>query len=466
MSSQKILSSSFRDPDGFVFESEGVLLRQINKSAQKSYEQLMSSGLYDALVKRGLLVTHEEIDITQALDANAYKVIRPERLSYISYPFEWCFSQLKDAALCTIKLQQTALEYGMVLKDASAYNIQFSKGKPIFIDTLSFEEYEEGTPWVAYKQFCQHFIGPLALMAYCDISLSQLLRVHIDGMPLDLVSKILPLKTFFKYSLLSHIHLHAKTQTHYSNVAAQEGSTNSVKPRPISLLAFRALMKSIENAVTGINWKLAKTEWGDYYAATNYVDAAMSHKGEVIREFISSLQEAPDIIHDLGANNGFFSRIAAESGAEVIAQDIDPVAVEKNYLTAKKQKEGNILPLVLDLTNPSPNMGWALEERDSFLQRCQNKLVMALALVHHLAISNNVPLGKIAEFFATISNSLIIEFVPKEDSQVKRLLATRKDIFPDYHKEGFEKAFSKFFVIEKEVAIRDSERTLYLLIRK
>ncbi len=425
---------------------------------------LMSSGLYDELVSKKLLLDHQEVDISVALDENAYKIIRPTLIPYISYPFEWCFSQLKDAAHCTIQIQKIALKYGMVLKDASAYNIQFMDGNPVFIDTLSFGKYEEGMPWSAYKQFCQHFIGPLALMAHCDVRLSQLLRVYIDGIGLDLVSKMLPVKTYFKYALLSHIHLHAKTQSHYSNIAEQS-SKGQHTSRKISLPAFKALMESIENAVVKLNWALPKTEWGDYYASTNYEDTAMLHKGDLLREYLARVEPVPDIIHDLGANNGFYSRIAAESGANIIAQDIDPAAVEKNYLSGKQQKV-KLLPLVLDLTNPSPAIGWDLEERESFPQRCQSKLVMALALIHHLAISNNVPLEKVAEFFSKISSSLIIEFVPKQDSQVRRLLATREDIFPDYHKDGFELAFTKYFTIEKSVEIRDSVRTLYLLKRK
>jgi len=208
----KILSSSFRDPSGFVFNKDNQIYRQINKSYQSQYDHLMKSGLYDSLVKRHLLVSHEEINADAVIDDKAYKVIRPDQVPYVSYPYEWSFSQLKDAALCTLEVQKLALKHGMVLKDASAYNIQFIKARPVFIDTLSLEFYEQGSPWLAYKQFCQHFIAPLALMAYSDIRLSQLFRIYIDGIPLDLASQLLPTKTWFKYSLLSHIHLHARTQ--------------------------------------------------------------------------------------------------------------------------------------------------------------------------------------------------------------------------------------------------------------
>ena len=466
MDKPKIFSSSFRDPSGFVFNKDNQIYRQINKSYQSQYDHLMKSGLYDSLVKRHLLVSHEEINADAVIDDKAYKVIRPDQVPYVSYPYEWSFSQLKDAALCTLEVQKLALKHGMVLKDASAYNIQFIKARPVFIDTLSLEFYEQGSPWLAYKQFCQHFIAPLALMAYSDIRLSQLFRIYIDGIPLDLASQLLPTKTWFKYSLLSHIHLHARTQKHYADAAGKGSEAGQeIKVRPIGKMGFEALMESIGTCVRNINWKLSDTEWGEYYTGTNYQDAAMLHKESLLAEFLASLPELTPLLHDLGANNGHFSRIAEKQGYTVIAQDIDPVAVEKNYLYGKQNKESGILPLLQDLTNPSGGIGWALEERDSFLQRCQDETVLALALIHHLAISNNVPLGKLAEFFAVVSRFLIIEFVPKEDSQVKRLLTTREDIFPDYTIEGFEKAFSVHFRVVRKESIKESHRVLFQLER-
>jgi len=452
--------SSFRDPSGFVFSRNGQVYRQVNTAYQAQYDHLMKSGLYEALVKNRLLVSHEEIGIEDFAGENAYRVIRPQQIPYVSYPYEWSFSQLKDAALCTLDVQRQALKYGMVLKDSSAYNIQYLGGKPIFIDTLSFDFYEEGKPWVAYKQFCQHFIAPLALMSMCDVRLSQLSRVHIDGIPIDLASELLPWTTRFRYSLLTHVHLHASSQKRYADVS---GEAKKVQARHISKLGFEALIESIGSCVRSLKWHLTETEWGDYYTGTNYQDQAMAHKEALVAEYLQCLKEKTQVLHDLGANNGHFSRIAEKQGYTVIAQDIDPVAVEKNYLATKQDKASAILPLLQDLTNPSGWIGWATEERESFMARCRNQTVMALALVHHLAISNNVPLEKLSRFFAALARYLIVEFIPKEDSQVKRLLATRVDIFPDYHVEGFEKAFAGQFKILRKEAIKDSSRVLYLL---
>ena len=417
----------------------------------------MNSGLYKTLVDAELLIPHDEVDIEIAQSDKDYKIIKPELIQFISYPYEWCFSQLKDAALTTIEIQKTALNYGMSLKDCSAYNIQFKKCKPILIDTLSFEKYHEGQPWVAYRQFCQHFLAPLALMDYKDVRLNQLLRVHIDGVPLDLASSLLPFRTYLKFSLLSHIYLHSKSQKHFADKTL-DGSSHRV-----SRLGFLGLVDNLESVVAGLKWRAGGTEWADYYRDTNYSADALQHKMQIVTEFVDKIN--PASVWDLGANVGMFSRIASDKGIQTISFDIDPAAVERNYLECVAKGETNILPLLVDLTNPSPSIGWENRERMSLVQRGPADTVLALALVHHLAISNNVPLAKIACFFNNICNSLIIEFAPKPDSQVQRLLATREDIFPDYTQQAFETEFRKYFTIQSSVRIRDSERTLYLMQR-
>ncbi len=193
------VAASFRDPSGFLFSRNGALYRQINRVYADDYDHLISSGLYDQLVKSGLLIPHREVSEKPVYPELAVKVIQPELVPFISYPYEWSFSQLKDAALATLAIQKRSIKAGMSLKDASAYNIQFINGKPTLIDTLSFEIYKEGKPWDAYRQFCQHFLAPLALMARVDVRLGQLLRVFIDGIPLDLASRLLPASTRAKF---------------------------------------------------------------------------------------------------------------------------------------------------------------------------------------------------------------------------------------------------------------------------
>jgi len=454
------IGASFRDPSGFIFKRDGILYRQVNKAYQKAYDQLMSGGVYDMLTLKGMLIAHEEVETPAADPGLAYKVIRPEVVPFISYPYEWSFSQLKDAALLTLASTRAALEKGMILKDASAYNIQFVNGKPLLIDTLSFDLYQEGAPWDAYRQFCQHFLAPLALASMVDIRLTQLLRVYIDGIPLDLASELLPGKTKLGLSGLAvHLHLHAKAQQQYSDKQATQAA--AVK---LSKAALLNILSGLEKTIEPLKWEPKGTEWGEYYSITNYTDDSLKIKGEIIGNFAEYAK--PHNAWDLGANNGLFSRELSRRGIETAASDIDPAAVEQDYLALKAGNEQHLLPLVIDLTNPSPALGWAHRERSSMLERGPVDLVMALALIHHLAISNNVPLPVVAEFMANAGRWAIVEFVPKSDSQVKRLLATRKDIFDKYTEEGFEEAFALFFTTEQKVPIPGSQRTLYLFKRR
>jgi hypothetical protein len=297
-------------------------------------------------------------------------------------------------------------------------------------------------------------------MAHCDVRLSQLLRIYIDGIPLDLASRLLPTGTRLDFGLLSHIHLHASAQKHYSD---KEPSPRTSRAQ-VSQTATLGLLENLASTVRGQSWKAGGSEWVDYYDATNYSRAAFDSKAEAVRGFLKSIH--PASVWDLGANTGVFSRIAAETGAWILSSDIDPGAVDRNYLEVKNKKEKNLLPLVIDLTNPSPAIGWENRERDSFLQRGPVDAVMALALMHHLAISNNLPLEYLARFFNRLGRWLIIELVPKQDSQVRRLLQTRLDIFPNYHADGFEAAFQEYFSIREKTPVVDSQRILYLMESK
>jgi ribosomal protein L11 methylase PrmA len=452
------VTSSFRDPNGFLFVRDGLIYRQVNASYQENYDLLMSSGLFAELVDARLLISHEEVTERAAEPRCAYKVIRPERIPFISYPYEWSFSQLKDAALTTLEIQKRALDRGMSLKDCSAYNIQFHQGRAVLIDTRSLERHREGQPWVAYRQYCQHFLAPLALMSYRDIRLSQLLRVSIDGIPLDLASSLLPFRTRFKFGLLSHIHLHATSQKRFAEQAVD------VSKRKMSRLSFKGLVDSLESTVRALRWRPQGAGWADYYETIEYSPEAFGQKQQLVAAFLDEAN--PQIVWDLGANTGLFSRIVSARGALTISFDSDPACVEKNYLDCVQEDEANILPLVLDLTNPSPALGWQSEERMSLLERGPADMALALALIHHLAISNNVPLGRIAEFFHEICHSLIIEFVPKTDPKVQKLLSSREDIFAEYTQEAFQQEFGKHFTVQRSAPIEASDRILYLMSRR
>ena len=454
--------ASFRDPAGFVFRRDGVLYRQVQPPARADWEAFAASGLRDRLTTDGLVVEHEEASPELAALPGAVAVIRPRLLDFISYPYEWSFSQLKDAALLTLELQARALDAGMRLKDASAYNIQLEHGRPILIDTLSFEVAEATEPWPAYRQFCEHFLAPLALIAHRDARCGLMLRDFIDGIPLDLATTLLPGRTRLNLGLASHLHLHAGAQKR----SARESPTAVAAParvRRVSATGQRALLDSLRRTVEGLRWQ-PTGHWSGYAGATSYSPEATASKATLVREMLDAA--AGGTAWDLGANTGAYSAIAADAGYRVIAWDQDAGSVEAHWRQVREADRSPILPLICDLANPSPAIGWSLEERRSFLDRGEPGVLLALALVHHLAIGNNVPLEGIARLFARISPQAVVEFVPKEDPMTRRLLAARRDIFDRYTIDGFRLAFGEAFEIVREASIDDSPRTLFLLRRR
>ncbi len=451
------VEGSFRDPSGFVYTRDGTLYRQINNSFREPFEAFLASGLYDELVRGGLLVPHEQVGLDLSATRDAYAVIRPQRIDFISYPYEWSFGQLQDAATLTLDIQKRALAKGFTLRDSSAYNIQFQAGRPVLIDTLSFERLAEGKAWGAYKQFCEHFLLPLLLMSARDIRCGTLLRTYLDGIPLDLGSKLLPRLTWASPSSLLHIHLHAWAQGRYAGSAV----SSAAKGRTISRKALLTLVENLGTAVRRLSWRAAGTEWADYTADHNYSPTASQSKRNAV---VAHLRKSgARTVWDLGANTGEYSRAARETVPLVVSFDVDPAAVERNYRRVRQEGETGILPLLLDLTNPSPAHGWAGQERLSLEARGPADAVLALALIHHLAIGHNLPLDRIAAYLARLGRVLVIEFVPKSDPQVGRLLLSRADIFPNYTKAEFEKAFARYYVIDSVAPVADSERWLYFM---
>jgi ribosomal protein L11 methylase PrmA len=453
------IDSSFRDPCGFMFEWENDFYRHVNQIYADNYDHLMSSGLYENLVKKGWLIPHIEVENKAIVNLDScHKVLKPRQLSFISNPASWSFSMLKDAARLTLSIQKKALDHGMTLKDASAYNIQFEGSKPIFIDTLSFESYKEGQTWQAYGQFCRHFLAPLALMSKTDISLSKLLTLHIDGIPLNIVSKLLPLKSYLSLGLNLHIHTHASLLTRYQNPKKEVTSSK------FSLKSFQQLVDNLASTVENLTWKPVDTEWYDYYDKSTG-DKYLTDKTNSITGFLTTIGKS-DCIVDLGANDGTFSKIASNFAQIVLSFDIDPACVELNYINLKKEKNTNITPLVVDLVNPEPGIGWQNKERKPLFERVKSDTIMALALIHHLCISNNISLCMVADFLSQKCTYLIIEFVPKSDEKVQLLLKNRVDIFPDYTLENFEKTFSYCFGILEKRKIDTTERVLFLMKKK
>lgn len=453
--------ASFRDPSGFVFSGDGNLYRAIAPAYFEDLALLQISKLYDHLVSKGMLIPYTPVNQPGLLPAeySEYKIIQPEKIPFISYPYEWSFSQLKSAALLTLSVHLEALRHGMSLKDASVFNVQFRGAQPVFIDTLSFERYTEGSPWIAYGQFCRHFLAPLSLMAYRSPALSKITQTFLDGIPLDLASTLLPKRSYLNSAILSHLHVHSKFQ----NTGSAQNSPATSKSG-ISKSKLITLLKHLKEGIEGIKLKTSKSTWIDYHEIDNYTGISKENKQRIIAEWIRKIK--PYTVWDLGCNTGEFSFIAAQNAQSVISMDSDILCVDALYnkLSAKGLK--NILPLFADLSNPSPALGWAGTERSTLPERGRPNLLMALALIHHLRIANNTPLAMIAKLFSDWSEWAIVEFIPKEDSQIQKMLSARKDIFDDMGRTGFEKAFGDYFEITESSPIPDSVRVLYLLKRK
>jgi hypothetical protein len=452
--------ASFRDPSAFVFWRDGQPYREIRQSFATEWDAFEASPLKRRLLDQRRLIRYEPVGLHLATTPGAHAVIRPERIEFLSYPYEWTFGELRESALLTLDIQLEAMAAGWTLKDASAYNIQFHEARPIHIDSSSFEPLEEGSPWIAYRQFCEQFLAPLALAGRRDVRLADLLRLGPDGIPLDLASRLLPWRTWFDFGLLSHVHLHARAQIRHAANDNGQAAQHARLPRA----RLEGLIRNLRSTVAGLEWHAGGTEWADYAEHTSYGERAAADKDRLVDAFVRELPGRR--VWDLGANTGRFSRIAAEAGKRVVALDIDPAAAERHFRSVREAGRTDILPLVADIANPSPALGWAGRERRSLLERADADGILVLALVHHLALTRNVPLPMLFDLFADLAPSAIVEFVPKDDPMVRRLLATRRDVFADYDLDGFRAAAAARFEIVREAPIADSVRVLFLLRRR
>jgi len=452
-------SSSFRDPSGSVFLDEGVLKRVIYSLYFKQYNALTTSGFFDTLFKNNLLIPHKEVS-----RSDTEIVIQPKLIPFITYPYEWSFNQYKEAALLTLKLQKYALEHNFSLKDAPAFNVTFYNGSAIFIDTLSFDFYIENTPWRGYKQFITHFFGPLLLAHFHGSQMLKLMSNFMDGIPVKMISSLLPFKSKMNPFLYSNIHLLAKFEDKHNE--DYDGNTKTLS------LSKKAQLKIIESLYSYIKKLSLKenSEWGNYYHKINYTDVAFINKSNIINEWITKLNCKTLI--DIGGNDGTFVRKLNSGIEHALVCDIDNNAVDFNYKTLKKNKENYITPFVLDVLNPSPAIGFNNKERFSFIDRINTfspDVTMALAVIHHMSLSGNITFAMSAQFFANFSKYLIIEFPKREDSWVQRLLNSKaefKDHFDFYSLDNFENTYSNYFEFLEKETIEDSHRIIYLLKKK
>lgn len=443
--------ASYRDPSGFIFTKDGIVYRQINNVYKSHFDLLFSSGLYQNLVDKQLLLPHDIINDNIVFSEDAYKTIKPVQLPFISYPYEWSFNMLKDAALVTLEIARLAIGHGMILKDATAFNLQFFNGRMVFIDILSFEIYDPAKHWVAYKQFCEHFLAPLALMHYAQLPMQELLLSYPEGIPLRVASKLLPWKSKWNMHLYLHLHMHAK-------IGARKNHKQDIKTS-FSESKLNHILKSLEEAVRSFKLDY-KTTWAEYYNEAEQRKDYVLRKKEIISDWLDKLKGLTTAL-DAGGNDGTFSKLISTKGIYVVSADSDHFAINKLFDQVRESEY--IHPLIIDFSNPSPSIGVNNKERISFLERKRFDLVVSLAFIHHICVSKNVPFEFVAEMYKTLGNILIIEFVPKEDEKVQQMLHYRKDVYDWYTEENFRKAFDKYFITKERKEIGSSNRILYLM---
>ena len=383
-------------------------------------------------------------------------VLKTKKIAFVSYPYEWSFSQFKTAALFTLQLNLIALEHGMVLKDASMFNVQFVGSKPFFIDLASFEVYKEDKPWIAYYQFCKHFYAPLFLATKKNLHLPKLLLYFIDGIPLKEAVSLCSMSDFFNLGAFMHLYLHSKA----------EGRTNKTGvEKKVTKKQLTELLTHLSDSIESLKPKQKKTVWDDYNKNNNYEAGSKDHKAEIIKGFMSQIPDF-NMAMDIGANDGTYSKLFSEKGIYTLVVDIDELAIERAFIENNKLQNEFLHPLHVNLANPTPAIGWNNVERKSFWERCTVDVIQALAVVHHLAITHDISFEEIAEKLAKHSQYLIIEFVYPEDSQTQILLKNKPHHNLDYNQDNFEKAFSLFFDLKEKVNIEGMKRDLYFYERK
>ncbi|WP_298951853.1 class I SAM-dependent methyltransferase [uncultured Nonlabens sp.] len=450
--------SSYRDPSGFIFKKDGKVYRQINPVFFDEYNAAVSSGIYNFLFDKKWLVRHKE------LSSNPSRIVlEPEQLDFITYPYEWSFTQYKHAAQLTLRLQIGLLKNDFCLKDASAFNVTFHKGKAIFIDTLSIERYKANTPWKALKQFNQHFFGPLLLSQYHGSLHLKTLQYSINGMDLNEVKRQLPFFSRFNPTVYSHIYTLSKSDgENDTNHGISNPSVELSKASQIKMLS--ALEMFIDNMESKEN-----TEWSKYYSVTNYNEKSFEFKKDLIVKWNKELNSKKVI--DLGGNDGTFGKELLAQVDQLIVCDIDQPAVDQCYLEHLKNDSNKLTCVVNDLLQPSPAIGFDNQERSSFNSRVIDfapDLCMALALIHHITLSGNVPFEMSAQYFSQFSKYLIIEFPDREDSWVEFILDSKREarhLFDDYTISAFAKAYQKHFNLIKSEKIVGTARTLFLFER-
>lgn len=440
---------------------KGSYWRGVTPGGCGSLDKLTTSGLYQHLTERRWLLPHTETDRATSQALGFHRALLPEQLEFTSFPSEWCHSQLRAAALRTLAIQEAALHRGMCMADASAFNIQFHRGDTVLIDTLSLKNWDGSPVWDAYRQFCRHFLAPLALGSYRRLRPGKL-GSKLEGPTLETASRLLPWRSWLRPGLMVHLHLHARA----SSLGRQGNRAKPISTSPTSARrTMEGLAISLRRAVESLTWKPQTSQWSDYYGSTHGAGADYAaRKRSEVRHCLEAIQ--PARVLDTGANTGEFARLAQELGATTVACDADVECVERLFKRMPPPLGSPLLPLVIDLTEPTPALGWNCEERASFSDRVRADATLALALVHHLCITGGIPVERLPDFFSPMSPHLIIEWVGLEDPLAQKIASPRGGNYPTYSQAAFVNAFSQRYEILRQVCLTDRDRTLYWMRRR
>jgi ribosomal protein L11 methylase PrmA len=447
---------SFRDPGSRIFTSAGRIYRAMNRESWLAYDAVRDSGLIDRLVASRMLLPSTEVD-PQAFsppDRTEYLLEHPA-LPFVSYPYEWCFTLHKKAALLHLDLQLEALAGGAALSDATAYNVQFDGSRPTFIDHGSLRPYQEGELWAGHRQFCMQFLNPLLLWSRLGIAPNNWFRGSLEGIAPEDVAPLLSLRDNLSFTVLSHVTAQAALQRRANRTGNDAGRSGE---RKLSRTAFKAMLEGLRRFIGGLSIPRRKTVWSDYAGDNSYGGSEAAAKHAFVRQMAEKTQ--PSILFDLGCNTGEYTKTALDAGAAyAVGFDYDFGALEQAVERADRTGMP-FLPLWLDAANPSPSQGWNQAERKGLKERAKADALIALAFVHHLAIARNVPLGMVVDWITSMAPVGVIEFVPKADPMVQRLLANRADIFPDYDEHNFLSALGARARIVRHEHLKPGGRSL------
>jgi SAM-dependent methyltransferase len=456
-------AGSFRDPESRVFHRGGEIYRALSREGLADFEALVASGLLDD----PRIVGTERADDVPApaglLPTEIAGILRHEPVAFLSYPYEWTFSMLKDAALLQLDLLSAALDHDLVLKDSTPYNVQFRGARPVFIDIGAFERLHGGELWVGYRQFCMLYLYPLLLQAVKGLSFQPWLRGSIDGITATQARALMSFRDRFRRGLTTNVFLHARLEKRDTGSGAE--IKREVKRTGVERQLIVANVRRMSKLVTRLEWDPPPSVWTGYGEHNSYDVRDARLKDGFVREVATSRPWR--LAWDLGCNNGRHSRIAAEGSEHVVAVDADEGAVELLYRELRDADDATILPLVMNVADPSPRLGWRGLERKSLLDRGRPDLVLALALVHHVTIGANVPVVEFVDWLAELGGALIVEFPTRDDPMVKQLLARKREgLHPDYERGSFERCLREAFDVRRSEQLASGTRILYFATPK